>query len=60
MHPTAIDLWKKNPDVLLLDCTYKTNRFNMPLLNICGITGNNKTPQFTLCFLSSELEEDYE
>jgi hypothetical protein len=45
---------------LLLDCTYKTNRFNMPLLNICGVTGNNKTPQFALCFLSSEKEEDYQ
>jgi len=32
----------------------------MPLLNICGIINNNKTPQFTLCFLSGELEEDYE
>ena len=32
----------------------------MPLLNICGITSNNKTLQFALCFLSSELEEDYE
>lgn len=60
MHPTAIRLWKENPDVLLLDCTYKTNRFNMPLLNICGVTGNNKTPQFALCFLSSEQEVDYD
>jgi hypothetical protein len=60
MHPTAIELWKKNPDCLLLDCTYKTNRFNMPLLNICGITGNNKTPQFALCFLTGEKEEDYD
>ena len=60
MHPTAIKLWKANPDCLLLDCTYKTNRFNMPLLNICGVTGNNKTPQFALCFLSGEKEEDYQ
>jgi len=60
MHPTAIKHWKTNPDCLLLDCTYKTNRFNMPLLNICGVTGNNKTPQFALCFLSGEKEEDYQ
>jgi hypothetical protein len=51
IHPTAIKIWKANPDCLLLDCTYKTNRFNMPLLNICGVTGNTKTPQFALCFL---------
>ena len=42
-----------------MDCTYKTNRFNMPLLNIRGVTGNDKTPQFSLCFLSGEKEEDY-
>jgi hypothetical protein len=60
MHPTAIKLWKLSPDCLLLDCTYKTNRFNMPLLNVCGVTGNNRTPQFALCFLSSEKEEDYQ
>jgi MULE transposase domain len=59
MHPTVIGIWKKNPDCLLLDCTYKTNRFNMPLLNICGVTGNNKTPQFALCFLTSEKDVDY-
>jgi hypothetical protein len=59
IHPTAIQVWKKNSDCVLLDCTYKTNRFNMPLLNICGVTGNNKTPQFALCFLSGEKEEDY-
>jgi hypothetical protein len=31
----------------------------MPLLNICGVTGNNKTPQFALCFLSGGKEGDY-
>lgn len=31
----------------------------MPLLNICGVTGNNRTPQYALCFLSGETFEDY-
>jgi len=31
----------------------------MPLLNICGVIGNNMTPQFAFAFLSSEREEDY-
>ncbi|XP_044715153.1 uncharacterized protein HRG_11130 [Hirsutella rhossiliensis] len=30
---TGIELWKRYPNVLLLDCTYKTNRVRMPLLN---------------------------
>jgi hypothetical protein len=31
----------------------------MPLLNFCGVTGNKKTIQTALCFLSGEKEEDY-
>jgi len=31
----------------------------MPLLNLCGVTGNKKTIQAALCFLSGEKEEDY-
>jgi hypothetical protein len=28
---------KKHPDILIMDSTYKTNRFEMPLLNIIGM-----------------------
>jgi hypothetical protein len=59
IHPKSLVLWKQNPDILLLDCTYKTNRFNMPLLNIYAITGNNMVIQVRLVFLSSEKEADY-
>ncbi len=52
-------MYKQHPDVLLLDSTYKTNRFNMPLLNICAITGSNKVIQVGLVFLSFEKESDY-
>ena len=31
----------------------------MPLLNICGITGNNQVIQLGLCFLALETEADY-
>lgn len=59
IHPRAVELWKQHPDVLLLDCTYKTNRFNMPLLNICAISGNNRVVQVGLAFLSGEKQGDY-
>jgi hypothetical protein len=59
MHPTSLILWKENPDILLLDCTYKTNRYNMPFLNICAVTGNNMVIQVGLAFLSGERESDY-
>ena len=59
-HPEAIAIYKQHPDVLLLDCTYKTNRFRMPLLNICSVIGNRKTVQTALVFLSGEKDGDYE
>jgi predicted transcriptional regulator len=59
-HPDAVKIWKEHPDLVLLDCTYKTNRFRMPLLNICTVTGNKKTVQIGLCFLSGEKKRDYE
>ena len=49
-----------NPDVLMLDCTYKTNKFGMPLLDIVGVDGMNKTFTIGLCFLDQETEEDYD
>ena len=33
---TGIKLYRRHPFVLKMDCTYKINRLNMPLLNICG------------------------
>ena len=59
-YPDAIQIYKKHPEVVLLDCTYKTNRFRMPLLNICAVTGNRKTIQVALCFLSGETGADYD
>jgi hypothetical protein len=43
-----------------MDSTYKTNRFNMPLLNIYAVTSNNKVIQVGLCFISGEKEVDYD
>jgi hypothetical protein len=59
-HLDAIALYKQHLDVLLLNYTYKTNRFRIPLLNFCSVTRNKKTIQIALCFLSGEKEEDYE
>lgn len=58
-HPGAIDIYKANHDVVLMDCTYKTNVYNYPLLNIIGTTGMNTSVQIGLVFLASEREEDY-
>ena len=42
-----------------MDCTYKTNQFNMPLLNIMGSTRLNTSFFIGFAFLSGEMDEDY-
>jgi MULE transposase domain len=59
-HPKAIEVYKMHHELLLFDCTYKTNKFNMPVLNICGVTGNKKTAQIALVFLPNEKDPAYE
>jgi len=38
----------------MLDYTYKTNYYDIPLLNVIGIIGNNTTIYLVNVFLSSE------
>lgn len=35
-YPESIKLARANQDVILVDCTYKTNKFELPLLHIVG------------------------
>ena len=41
-HPTSIYLLLAFPMALIMDYTYKTNRYQMPLLVIVGVTLTNK------------------
>jgi MULE transposase domain len=43
----------------IMDCTYKTNRFGMPLFNIVGFTCTYKTFNVGFVFMSNELECNY-
>ena len=36
-YPESIQLALNNQDVMLVDNTYKTNKYDMPLLNIIGM-----------------------
>ena len=56
---SGLELLRQFPDVWQLDCTYNTNRFNMPLLNICGTTNTKKTFSIASVFLSGEAEDQY-
>jgi hypothetical protein len=58
-HPESIKLLRRFHDIFLFDCTYKTNKYGMPVLNICGVTGSNKTTAIAICLLAKETEEDF-
>jgi hypothetical protein len=58
-NPASLGLLKANPDSLLMDCTYKTNRYHLPLLNIVGSTSLNLSFQVAVFFIRREREEDY-
>ena len=59
-HPESSVLCKCFPSILLLDCTYKTNRYNMPLLEMVGMTSTGRTFSIAHAFLAHEREENYE
>jgi hypothetical protein len=59
VHPRSIQIFQQYPDVLFLDCTYKTNQFKLPLLVIVGTTCLNTTFYVAFCFLAKEEAGDY-
>lgn len=59
-HASSIDLFNRYHTVLVMDSTYKTNKFGMPLLEIGGMTNSNSTFLLGCIFLSSEEQSSYE
>ncbi len=48
-----------NWEVLILDATYKTNKYKLPLLIITGVTALNTSFYLGFAFMSSEHTPDY-
>lgn len=59
VHQKQIKLLLANPDVLLMDCTYRTNKYGLPLLHIIGCTNIQTFFSAGFCFLRNETQEDY-
>ena len=55
----SVQYLNKYPDILLLDCTYKTNKFDMPLLHAISVDHHGQTFTVALCFLDQEVEDNY-
>ena len=47
----SVKYLNKYPNILLLDYTYKTNKFNILLLNILSVNYYSNSFTITLCFL---------
>jgi hypothetical protein len=58
-HPKSIEYANQYNRVFLLDCTYKTNRYKMPLLYIIGLSPSNSLFSIAFCFMQNEQEESY-
>ena len=58
-HPVNIEILCAFPHVLIMDCTYKTNRYRFPLLQIVGVTSTNMTFFVAYVYMNAEKEDNY-
>ena len=59
VHPTSYAIWCTFPEIMLMDSTYNTTMFKLPLLEIVGVTSTNKTFSMAYSFLSSEQGHNF-
>jgi hypothetical protein len=59
MHPKSLTLLSHFPNMLLMDCTYKTNVAELPFLHIVGVTSTNQTFTVAGAFISSKKTYSY-
>ncbi|MCI10649.1 FAR1-related protein [Trifolium medium] len=58
-HPDSVKLFNMFPTVLIMDSTYKTNKYLLPLLEFVGLTCTGKTYVMAFAFLTSEKEDNF-
>ncbi|MBW0538400.1 hypothetical protein O181_078115 [Austropuccinia psidii MF-1] len=58
-HPLAIKLLHGFPHVILMDCTYKTNKYKIPHFHIVGVSSTNKTFSGAFCLMKNATEHSY-
>nr|KAJ0228208.1 hypothetical protein LSAT_V11C100027130 [Lactuca sativa] len=59
IHPTSLKMWQTFPYVVLMDDTYKTNKYNFHFLEIVGVTSTNKTFSIAFAFMCNEKTSNY-
>ncbi|XP_076943183.1 protein FAR1-RELATED SEQUENCE 5-like [Bidens hawaiensis] len=59
MHPTSYIMFRSFPHVLIIDTTYNTNVYRLPLVQIVGVTSTGKTITIALSFIPKEKEDNF-
>ena len=59
LHPASLALLQNHYDVLIINCTYKTNCYNLPLCHITDRRSTGKTFNNSYCFINSKREVVY-
>src|ERR1044072_6297356 len=57
-HPNSTRLFNQFPTVVLIDSTYKTNRYRIPLLEMVGVTSTNMTFTIAFGYMTNETEPE--
>jgi len=60
VHKDMLEILCKNSKVLIMNCTYKTNKYKMPLLTICEVTSLGSTFIVGFAFLKKEIKNYYD
>lgn len=58
-HPRCVLLAQCFPQILFLDCTFKTNRYKLPCFHMVSQTSTGASFTVALAFLSRETTESY-
>ncbi|OGE47089.1 hypothetical protein PENARI_c066G04429 [Penicillium arizonense] len=60
MHKSSIAMLRTNSWVISMDCTYKTNRYGLPLLDIIGFVATGSSFYVGFAFMKDEKQDSYE
>jgi len=58
-HPESINMLNTFPTVSVMNSTYKTNTYRMPLFEIVGVTSTKFTYSVAFAFLSFEQDDNF-
>jgi len=59
VHPLSYEMWRAFPHVLLIDATYKTNKYRFPLVQVIGLTSTSKSVSVAHAFIQKERGDNF-